>query len=117
MKAEIKYLHSPDVSDLETYQPKELDNFGFLLQIFVGPKGEKGEENFDVLVGTQKWLASPHNKTGTTGEHDMVVSEYNYEKLLETLKKQIESIEGKDWNDLAEKIGKIGKWEFENYKE
>ena len=118
MKAEIKYFHSPDISNLENYIPDFKDEFGFLLQMMVGEKESEGEESFDLFVCTPKWLINHNTKeTIIYGRHYLIVFEYNYEKIVQELIKYVESVRGKNWESIAEQIGKIGKWEFENYKE
>lgn len=54
MDAKLKRLHSPDIYNLETYQPEYANSFCFLLQAMVGPEGEEGEECFDIEVCTSK---------------------------------------------------------------
>ncbi|MGF6489633.1 Imm8 family immunity protein [Pseudomonas frederiksbergensis] len=56
MEAKLKRLHSPDIYNLESYQPDVQDEFGFLLQAMIGPAGEDGEESFDMEVCTPKWI-------------------------------------------------------------
>ena len=56
LRAALRGLHSPDISDLRTYRPERPDEFGFLLQVFAGPEGQEGEESFGVVVCTPKWL-------------------------------------------------------------
>ena len=56
MQAVLKGLHSPDIADVEHCLPYEEDNFGFLLQAMVGPMDGEGEESFDIIVCTPKWL-------------------------------------------------------------
>ena len=53
----LKRLHSPDVFDLDTYSPEEESCFGFLLQAMFRPEDGEGEESFDMMVCTPKWLA------------------------------------------------------------
>ncbi|MFU8862096.1 MAG: immunity 8 family protein [Cyclonatronaceae bacterium] len=117
MKAEVKYFHSPDIPELDTFQPEEIDNFCFLLQMFVGVKGKEGEESFDITVCTPKWLISNYGKENIIfGRHYLIVFEYNYKKFIQELTRYVEFLEGKDWNSLAKQIGRIGKWEFEDYQ-
>lgn len=57
MDAKLKRLHSPDIYNLEIYQPEYANSFCFLLQAMVGPEGEEGEECeecFDIEVCTSK---------------------------------------------------------------
>ena len=116
MKAEIKALHSPDVYDLVNYSPEKEDNFCFLLQVLAGLKDEEGEESFDIVVCTPKWLMENHNRKDVVfGRHRIIVFEYDYQRLLTSLKTYIESFNESNWIELGEKIGRIGKWEFEDY--
>lgn len=118
MKAQIKYLHSPDVYDLASHQPEDKDNFSFLLQVMVGLEHTEGEESFDIIVCTPKWLMDKHSRQDVIfGLHRIIVFEYDYERLLTTLRTYIESLDEDNWIELGEKIGRIGKWEFQDYRE
>ena len=55
MKASVRTFHSPDV-DLVTHRPGDPGDVGVLIQILAGPSGGPGEESFDVLVCTPRWL-------------------------------------------------------------
>lgn len=48
-------LSSVDV-DVETYVPKDPANDAVWLRLMVGPLDGPGEESFDVLVRTPRWL-------------------------------------------------------------
>lgn len=56
MNAKLKRLHSPDIYNLENYQPECAGSFCFLLQAMIGPEGEEGEESFDIEVCTPAWI-------------------------------------------------------------
>jgi Immunity protein 8 len=62
MYPEIKFLHSSDVDDIETFIPDIADYFGFSLQIMAGPPGTPGQESFEMVVCSPKWF-----KAGTAG--------------------------------------------------
>lgn len=118
MKAEIKHLHSPDVTDLKTYEPQEKDNFGFLLQVMAGPKGEEVEESFDMMVVTPKWLMKKYgNSEVILGKHYVIVFEYNYQNLYNRLQYEIDAFEEETWKAIALKLARLGHWEFDDYKE
>lgn len=116
MKAEIKYLHSPDIVDLKAFVPEVSDCFSFLLQMMVGEKDKIGEESFDILICTPKWLSSHHTKSDIIlGRHYLIMFEYNYNGLYDYLKSLVDKVSGENWKDIALELSTIGLWEFENY--
>jgi len=116
MKAEIKYFHSPDIVDLEKFMPKNPAEFCFLLQVMVGEKGQEGEESFDVIVCTPKWLLKNNAKENIVyGLHHLIVFEYNFSRISTALKQIVETPVFNNWDEVVERIGRIGKWEFEDY--
>ena len=118
MRAALRRLHSPDVFDLVNYQPDPADDFGFLLQALVGPEGGVGEESFDFVVCTPKWLERRRKKSDVIfGRHHLIMFEYDYDRLLRTIEHLCDSAEGNSWDEIATKLARFGKWEFEDYKD
>lgn len=118
MNAELKRLHSPDVYDLENYQPESPEKFGFLLQAMVGPEGKDGEESFDIEVCTPKWLEKTYGMNDVViGRHHFIVREYNYPRIVQTIKDFLRGCSGENWIEVANKVSRLGKWEFEDYVE
>ncbi len=118
MKAELKGLHSPDIDNLENYKPLDDNNFGFLLQVLVGIKGENSEESFDAIVCTPKWIELNYNKNDVIlGENFIIMFQYNYKKLFNIISDLINNIEEENWDRIANKLDRIGKWEFREYYE
>jgi hypothetical protein len=77
--AELRRLHSPDVHDLKSSSPDDLENFAILVQAMIGPTGGHGEESFDFTVCTRTWLASrPSEQHYLFGRHYLMVNRYNY---------------------------------------
>ena len=118
MNAELKRLHSPDIYDLESYRPETADKFGFLLQAMIGPEGKDGEESFDIEVCTPRWLDENYDLDEVViGRHHLIVREYNYQRLVQSIQEFLKSCTGKDWNEVARKVSRLGMWEFEDYVE
>lgn len=115
MRAHLKHLHSPDI-DLQAYRPAEEDNFSFLLQAMIGPEGDDASESFDIVVCTPKWLSA--NCSGPIwGRHMMIVPGYDLEKIRQTITSYCGSCSGDDWASIAVLLSRIGKWEFEDYRQ
>ena len=116
MKPTIKAVISPDVQDLSGYSPNEPDNFGFLLQLLIGPENEEGAESFQVMVCTPKWLSTKHEKTEVViGRHLLIVFEYDHENLMSAIDSYVSQCNGHSWEEVALKLARFGRWEFEDY--
>lgn len=89
-----------------------------MLRLIVGPKGEDGEESFDVEICTPKWLLSKHNKEDViNGRHKLIVLEYNSDRIQNYINKYVQTCYGNTWKDVAAKLSRLGYWEFEDYQE
>jgi len=115
MHAEIKYIHSPDIEDISTYQPEDTGCFSFLLQVMVGPNNQEGEESFDIEVVTPKWLLKKYDEDEILiGRHRLIVFKYDWDRIMRTINRHCESCNGETWSEIAEKVGRLGRWEFED---
>ena len=119
MKAKLIKFYSVEVNqNLSEYKPKEYDNFGFCATFTVGEPGTEGSDNFEIIICTPKWLTLKYSKSDIVfGRHYLIVFEYNYNNILNELNKYIEELTADSWEELGEKIGRIGQWEFEDYHE
>ena len=116
MRAELKGFHSPDIFDLENFQPLDKNNFCFYLEISVGAKNELGTDIFGMTVCSPQWLIDNESyKDVVFGRHYLIVFEYNFKRIYNTIKDYIENLEDSKWENLANKIGRIAHWEFEDY--
>ena len=116
MRAEIKAFWSPDIENLEAHRPEDPVNFGYFLQLLIGPADSRGEESFGLMVCTPRWLESEHSQHDiVVGRHNLFVFEYDFKRLLNYLKDLVSKVEGNTWTVLAEKLARIGDWEFEDY--
>jgi hypothetical protein len=108
-------MHSPDVHDLRDWKP-ESDEWAILIQLLVGPAGAPGEESFDVTLCTSGWLGRRAEDDGfIDGRHHVVVARYDYAATKQYFERRVSRCEGKDWPEVAQKVSRIGHWEFEDY--
>jgi hypothetical protein len=116
MLAELKRLNSPDVLDLQGWIP-DADEFAVLVQLFVAPQGSPGEESFDVIVCSPEWIARrAREECIFDGRHHLVVAQFDYQELLQYITRYVSSCEGSSWREVAAKLGRLGRWEFEDYR-
>ncbi len=114
---EVRFFHSPDVEDLEGYRPTDPGNFSLLLQIMVGPSGEEGHEAFDVQLATPQWLEERNAGDGfASGENRVVIFNYDWPRLEAYFRTRIAACAGQDWGEVAGKISRFARWEFEDYQ-
>jgi hypothetical protein len=118
MKAELKRLHSPDVVDLRAFVPLDPERFSLFVQAMVGPAGEDSTESFDFVVCTPAWLRERIESAGPMlGLHHVIVLRYDYDELFRFIRTFCERSEGKTWQEVAAKLGRLGRWEFDEYCE
>lgn len=117
MNAELKRLHSPDIFNLESYHPEDPRKFVFLLQIMVGPEGVKGEESFDVEVCSPMWLEENVSLDSVeVGRKLINMKRYSYVTLLAAIRDFLSECSGENWSEIAQKVSRLGNWEFDGYR-
>jgi hypothetical protein len=117
LKAAVRRFHSPD-ADLETYLPEDARDVEVLVQIIAGPSGGPGEESFDVVVCTPHRLLRLVDEQGPlVGRHHLVVPEWDWPRIRLFLTHAVEGPEAPTWPDLASTLGRLGRWEFEDYRQ
>lgn len=115
MRAEVKYFHSPDF-DWESQTPDNPKCFEVLLQAFVGPVGEDNSESFDLLICTPSFLEREAADSGVIdGHHRIIVSSFNRDRIESYIRQRIRAVDEPTWVELATKVGRLGRWEFEDY--
>jgi len=115
--AKLKRLHSPEIFDLSSHSPAEPDNFGFLLQAMIRPANDRGEESFDLVVCTPDWLKQKCANNIVSGYHYLIVSRYNHAALQKYIEDFVSRCSGTSWREVARKLARLGRWEFEDYYE
>ncbi|GEL96380.1 Imm8 family immunity protein [Cellulomonas composti] len=122
MRATLHEIISTDV-DVETFRPDDPADAGVWVRLLVGPAQQQDDEplsgeSFDVLVCTPLWLRREVVENGPQiGRHHLVVEPFDLPRATAYLRELVESLDEADWDALAEKLARIGHWEFEDYQE
>jgi hypothetical protein len=112
--AELKSLSSTDIPSLEEFRP--VGPFGLSIFAMVGPAGSMGQESFGITVCTPEWFEQNMKGSVASGRHYLFVKEYNYQELKRFMVGYCSRCMGKSWAEVAEKVARIGYWEFEGYE-
>lgn len=117
MRAVLKSLElEPEPATLSG-RPAE---FSFVARMIVGPVDAPGEESFDVVVCTPDWMANACRRAGGIydARHHLVVSfeDFDQRALRAWLAARVEQIEADTWQQVGERLGRLGHWEFEDYR-
>jgi len=114
----LRRLHSPDLLDMQNDAPDDVESFCILVQAMVGQENGLGEESFNFLVCTVDKVTAALQKDGFLfGRHYLLVEYYNYQIIFDVIDSLCNRISGSSWQEVAEKLGRFGHWEFEDYVE
>jgi hypothetical protein len=117
MKPVLKLLHSSDTDNLEKFTPVKNEPFACAIDAMFSPEGGEGFESFGIVVCNPEWIASRIRNSGPLiGRHYIIVSEFNFQELRDTILSFAEQCEGADWREVASKLSRLGHWEFEDYR-
>lgn len=117
MRAALKSLDlEPDPSTL----PDDAGEFALLARMIVGPSDAPEEESFDLTVCTPEWLAKACSNAGGiySARHHLVVTyeEFDQRALQAWLSARVQEVEAETWPEVGERLGRLGYWEFEDYR-
>lgn len=112
-------LRSIDLQPEPSTLPADADAFCFLARVYAGPADGPGEESFDITVCSPEWLAARCREGGFfDARHHLVVDVERFDQraLLAWLEKRVRAVSGDNWTQVGEKLGRLGFWEFEDYR-
>ena len=104
MQAELRGFYNNDSPelDLESFAPDDRENFGVSVRAFIGPKDGPGEEMFDSSSAPRAgWL----------------LTRWDFGVLDRALRDLAAHTRGETWEEVATKLSRWGRWEFEDYSD
>jgi len=86
----------------------------------IGPAWQEGQleghESFDFVLSTPEWFSSHLCDEIVPGRHHLFVRDLSYAALEQYVRDYCDGCgEATTWGALAQKLGRLGKWEFEDY--
>lgn len=117
IRAALRSLSTTDLRmlDIERDYPEDPECFNILLDAYIGPEGELGQEQFSFYVRTPNWLAKQVIGAGSVWEFALVVEAWDYRLVRSSVEALCARTAGADWNEVAVKLGRHFFWEFDNY--
>lgn len=117
MRAVIKSFEGLGREEPDGYVSADPENDAFTLRMLIGSPDTPGMESFDVTVCTPGWLGREVRDHGPQiGRHYLIVDFLDLAKAQSFLRRRVEQLMAPTWQELAEKIARIGYWEFEDYQ-
>ncbi|MFT3841797.1 MAG: immunity 8 family protein [Myxococcaceae bacterium] len=113
----MKSLHSPDVQDLKSFADAAPADFQLLVQAMIGPQGQDASESFDVVVCSVEALRKQVSRGPLIGLHHIVMARFDFDLLTATIRAYCTRCEGATWQEVAQKLGRLGHWEFDEYRD
>lgn len=112
MKAELRSLSSSQF-DPETGQPEDPRCFCALIEAYIGPVGDPGEEVFRLYISTPEWLRTRTDR----GEHVwadrfLVVDHWDYGAVVSAIRRRVAKAQGTNWSEIARGFSTWMDWEF-----
>ncbi|MFC3987609.1 Imm8 family immunity protein [Actinoplanes siamensis] len=88
--------------------------------MIVGQPDTPAEEYFDLTVCSPEWLAKTCRELGGiyNPRHHLVVSveDFDVRAVRAWLAARVREVEGDTWAEIGERVGRVGYWEFEDYR-
>ena len=104
--------------NLRTFEPKHPESVHLVLQIDVGPPGQKGSTSFTVRVVTPKGLATlPAPKRIIASGKLLVLARYDYDVVWRWVEQTVAKCEAHSWSGCVELLRRKFDWELEGYRE
>lgn len=115
MFCELRSLHSPDVARIDNFVPDDPSDFGVFIQAMIGPLNAPGEEAFNFIACSPKWLETRIDTRYRWGHGLLILQAFDSEVLKGAVRAICSATTGSNWQEIAAKLGKFTSWEFDNY--
>ncbi|WP_298297530.1 Imm8 family immunity protein [uncultured Litoreibacter sp.] len=103
-------------------------DFCVIVDLQIADKEMDGGDLFSLTVCSLKWFdnnvihppvqhaSHDHRTCSVFGRHHLFVDQFDEAEIEKTVRELICSIRGDDWSDVAQKLSRYFRWEFEDCK-
>ena len=104
MRARLAEISSTEVDDLTLWSPGA--EFGFLLNVFVAPDDDQGEEELSVMVCSPSWYAKQMTDGEVRSGHGTIfMLEYDHRALRSFIERAVQRAEAPTRHELMAQFG------------
>jgi hypothetical protein len=118
MVASLKLYHisSSEVDDLWNWKPQSLEDVFIAIDMEIGMSDTEGTNMFYVSLATPESLRKHEKGLLLVENRTMIVSEYNYQAILDGINKIIKKCNKRSWEESCLALSRYFLWEYEDYK-
>jgi hypothetical protein len=112
----VKNIYVGDKIPLKSFCPERKDHFGAWVSVQIGPDIEEKTFIYQMLVCTPNWIENEYRSLNAVwGRHMLIVFQYDPNHIQSEIEKYVAQCTGKSFWEIAQKIARVGAWEFEDY--
>jgi hypothetical protein len=120
LRAELRklyVLHDNGYRDIETFAPGDPTCFVVEVTALIGPAGLTGEEDFEFVVCTPKWLTREPLENGFRwGQDHLFVDAWDPVRVHQIFRDLCHQTTGPDWIYIAMHLSHFGQWQRDQYR-
>ncbi|MGL3609080.1 Imm8 family immunity protein [Rhizobium sp. G187] len=115
MIAEVKSIELIDYENW-IYWPDDIEKFCVAAEAMIGPVGEEGADIFSFEICTPKWFEEERNEKAAFARAVVFLRTYDELAAKTIIRKLVDTTSGDTWIEIAQKLNRYLRWEFEDYK-
>jgi len=115
---EIKDYHSADIENVWTWEPNDLNEVYFNLELTIGAKGQDAGDIFQITAATPEGLRNKQKYIPNIQINKLLIimNDYEWESILEYCQKTVHRCSDDTWEKVVEKLCRYFKWEYEDHE-